>query len=98
MIGLESFYGVLNTSLKGKLTEDRLYHLLVKSPREILKMNIPSIQEKEVANFTLYHPKKEWTLEKSDLKSLSANTPFLGKKLIGKVLMTGNNGQVNKSV
>ncbi|MBK9637339.1 MAG: dihydroorotase [Bacteroidetes bacterium] len=95
MIGLESFYGVLNTTLKGKLTNDRIYELLVKSPREILKMDIPSIKENELANFTLYDPKQEWVFEKSNLKSLSTNTPFLGKKLVGKVLMTGNNSQLN---
>lgn len=95
MIGLESFYGVLNTAMKGKLTNERLFELLVKAPREILKMTVPCIRENEIANFTLYYPKKEWTLEKSNLKSLSANTPFLGKNLVGKVSMTGNNNKLH---
>jgi len=95
IIGLESFYGVLNSAFKGKLTNDKLYHLLVKTPREILNIPVPKIKENELANFTLYHPTKEWTFEKSDLKSLSANSPFLGMKMKGKVLMVGNNGMVS---
>lgn len=96
MIGLESFYGVLNTALKGKLTDDRIYELLVKSPRQILKLDIPTIHEKQNANFTLYRPKQEWVFDKSSVKSLSMNSPFIGKKLTGKVVMVGNNNSIQR--
>jgi dihydroorotase len=96
MIGLESFYGVLNTALKGKLSDDRIYELLVKSPRQILKLDIPSIHEKQNANFTLYRPKQEWVFDKSSVKSLSMNSPFIGKKLTGKVVMVGNNNSFQR--
>lgn len=96
IIGLESFYGILNTALKGKLTDDRIYQLLVKSPREILKLDIPNVLENQKANFTLYHPTLEWIFDKSSIKSLSANTPFIGKKLTGKVMMVGNNNGIQR--
>lgn len=96
MIGLESFYGVLNTALKGKLTDDRIYEILVKSPRQILKLDIPTIHENQNANFTLYRPKQEWVFDKSSVKSLSMNSPFIGKKLTGKVVMVGNNNSFQR--
>ena len=90
MIGLESFYGVLQEAFNGKLTSERIYELLVANPRKILGLKIPSINQNETANFTLYHPETEWEFTKQHIKSKSGNTPFLDRKFKGKVIACGN--------
>ncbi|MBL7923745.1 MAG: amidohydrolase family protein, partial [Bacteroidia bacterium] len=92
MIGLESFYGVLNTTFDGKLSEERLYEVLVLNPRRILNLEVPIIKEGAPSNFTLYNPGLEWVFDKKAVKSLSANSPFLGTKFKGKVILSGNQG------
>ncbi|MBK7887840.1 MAG: dihydroorotase [Bacteroidetes bacterium] len=94
MIGLESFYGVLQESFKGKLNDERLYDLLVLNPRKILGLEVPSIQEGTTANFTIYHPSLKWKFTKDGIASKSVNTPFLEKEFTGKVLACGNGGVV----
>lgn len=94
MIGLESFYGVLQAAFRGTLSDERLYELLVAKPRKILKLKVPGIREAEPANFTLYHPTADWLFTGSALKSKSSNSPFLGKKFKGRVLACGRGEDV----
>ena len=96
MIGLESFYGVLQEAFNGKLTSERMYELLVANPRKILGLKIPSINQNESANFTLYHPETEWEFTKQHIKSKSNNTPFLNRKFKGKVIACGNGSKFVK--
>jgi dihydroorotase len=55
---------------------------------------VPKIKEKEKANLTLFLPNKEWKFEEKDIRSKSKNTPFVGKKLKGKIVGVVNNGQI----
>ena len=40
-----------------------------------------------------FNPELEWEVRKTDIKSKSKNTPFIGKKLKGKALAIYNNKQ-----
>ncbi len=93
MIGLESFYSLLQKAFDGKLSDEKLYQLLVKRPREILGLDIPRIAENSAANFTVYHPTKKYKFTADCLRSKSANSPFLGREFKGKVLACGNKGK-----
>jgi len=54
------------------------------------KLDLPKIKEGEPANLTLFDPNKEWTFSKENIKSKSKNSPFIGKKLKGKVVAVFN--------
>jgi dihydroorotase len=85
MVGLETAYAVLNSCLEG-IGQQRLIELLSVNPRKIFKKSIAGIRENEKAELTLFSPKQKWTVNESDLRSRSKNSPFIGKELKGKVI------------
>lgn len=92
-------FGMLNLqtcfSLAIEATRDLplVIEKLAIQPRKILGLKIPSVKQGENANLTIFDTKKEWTLTEKDILSKSKNSPFIGKKLKGKVLGMVNNGQ-----
>ncbi|MFN8153431.1 MAG: dihydroorotase [Bacteroidia bacterium] len=93
MISLESFYGVLNAAFKGSLSRERMYEVLVKNPRRILGIDVPSITKGAIANLTVYHPATAWTFGKEHIQSKSSNTPFTGTTFKGKPIGIYNQGE-----
>jgi dihydroorotase len=92
MIGLETCFALANTYSNLKLND--LVKKFVIRPREIFGLSVPKIKEKEKANLTLFLPNKEWKLEEKNIRSKSKNTPFIGKKLKGKIIGVVNNGKI----
>jgi dihydroorotase len=93
-IGLETAFSTSNTILNKDLDINSLIEKFSIRTREILKLEVPKIEKGEVANLTLFHPKEEWTFSEKDIKSKSRNTPFIGKKMKGRVVGVINNNQV----
>jgi len=85
MIGLETTYAVLNTSLE-KISQERLIELLCINPRKVFRKEVAGVRENEKAILTLFAPKQKWTVTESNLRSRSRNSPFVGKELTGKVI------------
>ncbi len=94
MIGLETAFALINSN-KGKIKLETIIDTLTINPRSILKLQQHKIAEGEQANITLFNPEKEWTVEKKHIQSKSVNTPFIGKKLKGKVIGIINKKQIN---
>ena len=94
MTGLETAYAVLKTSMPD-LSEDKLIELLSINPRKLLGIHKAAIKENESACITLFCPGTEWTYEKNNIQSRSRNSPFIGKKLTGKVIGIINKDQVH---
>lgn len=92
MIGLETSFGILNQALSDLPLENWISLLTVK-PRQIFGIPVPQIAENERANLTIFNPETIWELRKEDIRSKSANTPFIGQTLKGKVKGVVNNGQ-----
>ncbi len=92
MIGLESAFGVANKVLKGKKTVESIIDLFTINPCKIINIKPNLIKEKELAEVNIIDPDIEWEFKSSSIKSKSSNSPFIGKKLIGRVMMTINKG------
>jgi dihydroorotase len=84
MIGLETAYAVLSTSLPEVKTE-RWIELLSANPRKLFGLETAAIKEGNKASLTLFEPDKKWKVSDADIKSKSKNSPFIGKEFSGKV-------------
>ena len=82
--GLETCYSLANMS--GMLTQDQLVRAMSINPRRISGLSTPVIKEGEKAELTAFDPKASWIYSKT--KSLSKNTPLLGKNINGGVVAT----------
>jgi len=94
MIGLETAFALLNT-LKPSLKLDTIIKSITHNPRKILQIPIPKIAVGQKANITLFNPELQWTVEAKHIKSKSLNSPYIGKKLKGKVIGIINNDQIS---
>ena len=96
VIALETTFAVSRTHLEKVLDIEELVSKLAIYPRRLLGLEVPVIAEGNEANLCLFKPDETWTCTEQDIYSKSRNTPFIGKKLTGKVLATMNNGKVWK--
>ena len=93
-INLQTSFALANTSFGNSISNEVLIEKIAINPRKILGIQIPTINEGEEANFTLFNPSEEWIFYKSENKSKSANTPLFEKKLIGRVVAGFNHNQI----
>jgi len=64
-------------------------------PARILgRKDIGNLREGSYANLVLIDPDIEWELHEEDMVSLGKNTPFLGKRFKGRVVMTVYKGRI----
>jgi dihydroorotase len=88
IIGLETSLGLMCTHLyhQGIVSLPGLLRLMSTSPAAILGIPAGSLQVGRPADVTLLDPEAEWTVDASEFKSLSRNTPFSGWKLKGRAV------------
>lgn len=89
-IGLELalpllWHGLVET---GKISALQLWRVLSPGPAVCLGQTPPTAAPGVSAELILFDPLMTWTVEAHSLKSRSANTPWLGQKLAGKVVQT----------
>ena len=94
MTGLQTAFSL---ALKAGLDVDTIVRKMATNPRKILNVEVPSIAEGQKANLVLFDTEAEWTFDKSINKSKSYNSPYIGQKLKGSILLTYNNKQLFKS-
>lgn len=90
-IGLETAYSVANTH--SGLTSGELVEKMSLAPRKILGIEIPEIKNGEKANLTIFDPTLKWTFRSGDIKSKSANSPFIDEPFTGKAVGVVNNNK-----
>jgi dihydroorotase len=89
MIALETMFAVLTTS---GLPVEAFVKMQTVNTRSIFGITIPEIKEGAIACLSLFLPDAEFVFDEAMIYSRSKNSPFIGKKLKGKVV-----GIINKS-
>jgi dihydroorotase len=92
MLGLETAYALANTY--SGLNTEQLIQKMALNPRRLLGIPLPSIQEGQTANITLFDPALNWVFSAKDIRSKSRNTPFVGHRFKGKALAIVHKGQL----
>jgi dihydroorotase len=89
-IGLELALGILWETLvtTGDWSPLTLVQALSTKPAACWGQAPPTIQAQQPAEMILFDPAANWTVTPSTLCSLSANTPWLGKEIPGRVMRT----------
>ena len=96
MIGLESAFGLVNkTLIKEKFTINKIIDLFTLNPSRVIDINPNPIEEGSIAELNVINPKHEWIFNREEIQSKSENSPIIGEKLIGKVLITINKGYIS---
>ena len=91
--GLETAFPVLYTYLvmSGKVSLQRILEALTSSPRKASGLP-PGLDEGAAADIAIIDTRTEFTIDSSRFLSLGHSTPFEGKRVHGKVLMTLKDG------
>ncbi len=85
----------LNLVREKLLTLSDLVRKLSLNPSRIIgKSNIGTLMPGSRANVTVFDPDEEFVLTADVIKSKSKNTPFLNKRMRGKVKLTIYNGKI----
>jgi dihydroorotase len=90
MIGLETSLALGITTLvkTGEITMMELLAKMTVNPADFYKLPCGRIAVGGCADLILIDPDQEWTVTAEGFHSKSANSPFIGRKLTGKVLRT----------
>src|SRR5246127_1789383 len=95
--GLETALALAITRLHRdhRIPLTRIVELFTSGPARIFDLNgRGSLARGSFADITIFDPKKRWTFEAANTRSLSRNTPFDGCQLTGKVVATIVAGRV----
>ena len=87
---LSMLSGVADT-LGWELILDKLTH----APRQILGLEISTIEEGKSANAVLFDPSEKWNYTLENNRSKSENSPLLNSRLTGKIKAVFNNGMAD---
>ncbi|MHB9041458.1 MAG: dihydroorotase [Melioribacteraceae bacterium] len=93
IVGLETELALVLSELvhKKHLTIAQAVEKLSLNPRKILNLPVPQIKEGEIANLTIFDPDLIWTVDVSNFKSKSKNSPFDKRLVTGKSIAVINN-------
>lgn len=95
VIGLETSLGVMMTHFyhTNLLQPIELIHLMSTRPADVFKLpQAGSLQVGQRADITVIDSELEWTVDPTQFKSKSRNTPFKGHALKGKCILVFANG------
>lgn len=92
--GLETAFSLSYTVLvkSGIITLKKLAELMSINPCKISGIDMPEIKTGNKANITLCDLNKKFKINPDNFFSKGKNTPFKGKEVYGKVMMTFNDG------
>ncbi len=94
--GLETAVGVLLTDLyhTGEIELPLLIEKMTSAPAEIFDLKKGTLNKNMPADITVIDTEKEWIVEKDKFYTRGSHSPFIGRKLKGKPVMTIVNGRI----
>ena len=74
----------------GKWSALELWQALSSRPRQCIQQESLEIAPEQTADLVLFDPQQTWKVERNNLKTPAANTPWYCQEIIGKVIKTWN--------
>lgn len=96
MVGIETAFGICTTTLvrSGHISLAHLVRLMSRNPARILGLNKGRISPGSDGDLVLVDLDTPWTVDSNAFASKGHNTPFEGRTLYGRVVMTIKAGRV----
>lgn len=96
VVGLETAFPVLYTELvkTGVLTLDRLIDAMVTRPARRFGIGTPALKEGAPADLTVFDLNESYKIDPADFLSMGRATPFAGRTVFGKCLLTLCGGEI----
>lgn len=96
IIGLETAFGLAVTNLvkPGYLTLPELFQKMSYLPAKFYHLNAGILEEGAPADLILFEDEEEYTFLEEEIVSRSKNSPFIGKKLYGRIEYTICAGEI----
>lgn len=96
IVGLETSVALTVTELvrPGILTPMQMAEKMSYNPAKVLGIDKGTLAEGAAADVTVINPDIEYTIDKKTFASKGKNTPFHGRKVYGKVMMTICDGKI----
>ena len=94
--GLETSVGVLFTELyhKGKIDLKTLISKMTAEPAKIFGLNAGTLSIGAPADVTIIDPELVWTVDEKNFYTRGSHSPFIGRKLKGRVIATIVDGKL----
>ena len=96
IVGLETAFPVLYTDLvlPGKVRLERVIGALTSGPRTAFRLGGPAagLQPGAPADLTVIDPDAAWTVDPADFRSMGKATPFAGKPVRSRIVLTLKDG------
>lgn len=91
----ENAFSILWEALNEYIYADKLVEMMTVTPRRIFGLKEQRIAKGADACLTLFTTEATHTLTDADVQSRSRNNPYIGRKLLGKVIGVVNNGTLH---
>jgi dihydroorotase len=95
IVGLETAFPVLYTDLviPGKVRLERIIEALTTGPRRAFRLPGGRVEPGAPADLTVIDPQADWTVDPADFLSLGRATPFAGKRVRSRIVLTLKDGK-----
>lgn len=96
IVGLETAFGILHTELvlSGETDLATLVERMTVGAARVLDLDAGRLEEGGVADVAVFDLDQEWTVEPRHFRSKSGNTPWAGRRLVGRPVVTVVDGRV----
>lgn len=94
IIGFETALSLAMELQEKGLTLMQIIALFTTGPAKVLGIEKGCIMEGKDADVVIFAPEKEWVYRRENIKSKSKNSPFIGRRMKGKVVKTIYKGRV----